>query len=87
MARLEEIIRLAHLVDPLRAVHTSLVEPLPHETSVPGAGRLRLIEVKGRVKEAGSVTISKNEILSGLHTPDEFIPTAAIIESDWVDLK
>lgn len=41
---------------------------------------LRFIEVKGRTKGATSVTVSKNEILTGLNKPDEFI--LAIVEVD-----
>ncbi len=45
-----------------------------------GCGCLRFIEVKGRAKGATTVTISKNEILTGLNRPDEFI--LAIVEVD-----
>ena len=45
-----------------------------------GDGCLRFIEVKGRAKGATTVTISKNEILTGLNRPDEFI--LAIVEVD-----
>jgi len=41
---------------------------------------LRMIEVKGRVKGATTVTVSKNEILTGLNRTDEFI--LAIVEVD-----
>ncbi len=41
---------------------------------------LRFIEVKGRVKGASTVTVSKNEILTALNKPDEFI--LAIVEVD-----
>ena len=43
------------------------------ESSIPGTGLLRFIEVKGRVRGAKTVTITKNEILTGLNKPDEFI--------------
>ncbi|MBA7567389.1 hypothetical protein ES708_09100 [subsurface metagenome] len=36
-------------------------------------GHLRFIEVKGRREDAETVTVSKNEILTGLNKPDEFI--------------
>lgn len=36
-------------------------------------GRLRFIEVKGRVEGATTVTITKNEILAALNKPDDFI--------------
>lgn len=55
------------------------------ESSIPkelrkGEISLRFIEVKGRTKGATSVTVSKNEILTGLNKPEEFI--LAIVEVD-----
>ena len=41
---------------------------------------LRMIEVKGRRKGATTVTVSKNEILTALNKPEEFI--LAIVEVD-----
>lgn len=38
-----------------------------------GESRLRFIEVKGRVQGADTVTITKNEILTALNKPDQFI--------------
>ena len=43
------------------------------ESRVPGTGRLRFIEVKGRVAGADTVTVTKNEILTSLNKPDDFI--------------
>jgi hypothetical protein len=43
------------------------------ESRIPGTGRLRFIEVKGRVSGADSVTVTKNEILYSLNKPDDFI--------------
>ena len=43
------------------------------ESSIPGTGCLRFIEVKGRVEGAATVTVTKNEILTALNKPDEFI--------------
>ncbi len=43
------------------------------ESAIPGTGRLRFIEVKGRVAEADTVTVTKNEILYSLNKPDDFI--------------
>ena len=45
-----------------------------------GEGRLRFIEVKGRVSGATTVTVTKNEILTALNKPDEFI--LALVEVD-----
>jgi hypothetical protein len=43
------------------------------ESRVPGTGRLRFLEVKGRVTGADTVTVTKNEILTSLNKPDDFI--------------
>jgi len=52
------------------------------ESAIPGMGLLRFIEVKGRVKGAKIVTITKNEILTGLNKPNEFILAIVIIDQD-----
>ena len=43
------------------------------ESRVPGSGKLRFIEVKGRAADAQTVTVTKNEILTSLNKPDDFI--------------
>ena len=43
------------------------------ESRIPGTGRLRFIEVKGRVAGASTITATKNEILYSLNKPDDFI--------------
>jgi uncharacterized protein DUF3883 len=43
------------------------------ESRLPGTGRLRFLEVKGRVSGADTVTVTKNEILTSLNKPNEFI--------------
>ena len=48
------------------------------ESRVPGTGKLRFIEVKGRATAAETITVTKNEILYSLNKPDEFI--LAIVE-------
>ncbi|UFP93636.1 helicase-related protein [Gloeobacter morelensis] len=48
------------------------------ESRVPGTGRLRFIEVKGRICGAETVTVTKNEILRALNKPDDWI--LAIVE-------
>src|SRR5208283_1817439 len=48
------------------------------ESRVPGTGKLRFIEVKGRVAGAATVTVTKNEILYSLNKPEDFI--LAIVE-------
>jgi SNF2 family DNA or RNA helicase len=48
------------------------------ESRVPGTGKLRFIEVKGRVAGAATITVTRNEILYFLNKPDDFI--LAIVE-------
>jgi hypothetical protein len=48
------------------------------ESRIPGTGRLRFIEVKGRVSGADTITVTRNEILYSLNKPDDFI--LAIVE-------
>jgi hypothetical protein len=43
------------------------------ESGVPQTGRLRFLEVKGRVSGARTVTVTRNEILTALNKPDDFI--------------
>ena len=50
------------------------------ESRIPGTGRLRFIEVKGRTAGATTVTVTKNEILTALNKPDDFF--LAIVEVD-----
>jgi SNF2 family DNA or RNA helicase len=46
---------------------------------------LRFIEVKGRMRGANTVTVSKNEILTAFNKPDEYI--LAIVEVDGTSTK
>ncbi|MBI3104362.1 MAG: DUF3883 domain-containing protein, partial [Candidatus Rokubacteria bacterium] len=48
------------------------------ESRIPGTGRLRFIQVKGRVAGAATITVTKNEILYSLNKPEDFI--LAIVE-------
>ncbi len=48
------------------------------ESAVPGSGKLRFIEVKGRVSGAPTITVTRNEILYSLNKPEDFI--LAIVE-------
>ena len=43
------------------------------ESRIPGSGKLRFIEVKGRVSGAPTITVTRNEILYSLNKPDDFI--------------
>ena len=53
------------------------------ESRISGTGRLRFIEVKGRITGAATITVTKNEILYSLNKPEDFI--LAIVE--FVDDK
>lgn len=48
------------------------------ESREPRTGRLRFIEVKGRVSGADTITVTRNEILTALNKPDNYI--LAIVE-------
>lgn len=48
------------------------------ESRIPGSGKLRFIEVKGRVSGAPTITVTRNEILYSLNKPEDFI--LAIVE-------
>jgi hypothetical protein len=53
------------------------------ESRVPPLGRLRFIEVKGRISGADTVTVTKNEILYSFNKPDDFIlALVEFIDSD-----
>ena len=43
------------------------------ESRVPGTGKLRFIEVKGRASGAATITVTRNEILYSLNKPEDFI--------------
>ena len=53
------------------------------ESRVPGTGKLRFIEVKGRVTGAPTITMTRNEILYSLNKPEDFI--LAVVEFDGDD--
>lgn len=53
---------------------------IPAELRDADGTTLRFIEVKGRVKGAASVTVTKNEILTALNQPEQYI--LAIVEVD-----
>lgn len=48
------------------------------ESKDPATGRLRFIEVKGRVSEADTITVTKNEVMYALNKPDDYI--LAVVE-------
>ena len=50
------------------------------ESSVPGTGTLRFVEVKGRVKGAETIIVTKNEVLTALNKPEDFL--LVVVEVD-----
>ena len=52
------------------------------ESRVPGTGRLRFLEVKGRTSDAEMVTVTKNEILYSLNKPEDFILAIVAFNND-----
>jgi hypothetical protein len=50
------------------------------ESKVEANGKLRFIEVKGRVAGALTVTVTRNEILTALNKPDDFILAVGQVE-------
>jgi SNF2 family DNA or RNA helicase len=48
------------------------------ESRIPGTGKLRFIEVKGRISGAPTITVTRNEILYSLNKPEDFV--LAIVE-------
>ncbi|MFN3331725.1 MAG: helicase-related protein, partial [Caldilinea sp.] len=62
--------------DPVDREHEQLGYDI--ESRDPATGRLRFLEVKGRVSGAATITVTKNEILYSLNKPDDYI--LAIVE-------
>lgn len=52
------------------------------ESRIPGTGRLRFIEVKGRIADAQTITVTRNEILYSLNKPDDFILAIVTFHDD-----
>lgn len=52
------------------------------ESRIPGTGKLRFIEVKGRMSGAQTITVTKNEILYSLNKPEDFILAIVEFEGD-----
>ena len=53
------------------------------ESRIPDTGKLRFLEVKGRIAGADSITVTKNEILTARNLPDDYI--LAIVEFEDTD--
>jgi hypothetical protein len=52
------------------------------ESRILGTGRLRFIEAKGRIEGARTVTVTKNESLTSLNEPEDFILAIGLIEGN-----
>lgn len=91
MAKLRERVeRLA--VDEVLRIERDLgrmPEEMPHnnpgfdvKSKDPATGRLLFIEVKGRVEDATTVTVSKNEIITGLNEKENFRLAVGLVAGD-----
>jgi hypothetical protein len=58
---------------------------IPRSINGTDGSTLRFIEVKGRVKGADTVTVTKNEILTAFNKPDQYI--LAIVEVEGNDTR
>jgi superfamily II DNA or RNA helicase len=52
------------------------------ESKDPATGDLYFIEVKGRVPDADTVTLTRTEVLCGLNVPDRFRLAVVLVEND-----
>ena len=52
------------------------------ESRVPETGKLRFIEVKGRVAGADTITVTRNEILTSLNKPEDYILAIVAFDGD-----
>ena len=52
------------------------------ESRIPGTGKLRFIEVKGRAAGATTITVTKNEILYSFNKPEDFILAIVAFHAD-----
>jgi hypothetical protein len=57
------------------------------ESRIPGTGKLRFIEVKGRVADARTVTITKNEILTALNKPEDYMLALVVVDNSDTDVR
>ncbi|RIK10607.1 MAG: RNA helicase [Acidobacteria bacterium] len=53
----------------------------------PATGTIYFIEVKGRVLGARTVTVTRNEILTALNKPDQFVLALVSIDGDQPDIR
>ena len=51
------------------------------ESRIPATGKLRFIEVKGRDQGASTITVTRNEILTSLNRPDDYILAIVLFDN------
>lgn len=54
------------------------------ESRVPPGGKLRFIEVKGRHKDGKTISVTRNEILTALNKPEDFLLAIVLVDGDQV---
>ncbi len=55
------------------------------ESRDPKTGKLRFIEVKGRVKGAPTITVTKNEMLTAFNQPDAYVLAIVLVDDSGAD--
>jgi hypothetical protein len=55
------------------------------ESRIPGTGKLRFLEVKGRAVGADTVTITRNEIMTALNKPEDFILAIVTVDGEGAE--
>ena len=57
------------------------------ELRIPVTGKLRFLEVKGRSVGANTVTITRNEIMTALTKPEDFILAIVTLDGEAADTR
>ncbi|MCW5552141.1 MAG: DUF3883 domain-containing protein [Verrucomicrobiae bacterium] len=55
------------------------------ESRIPNTGKLRFLEVKGRAVGANTVTITRNEIMTAMNKPEDFILAIVTVDGDTAE--
>ena len=56
------------------------------ESRIPGVGKLRFVEVKGRAEGAPTITVTRNEIMTALNKPQDFILAIVTVSDGTTEL-
>lgn len=75
-------INLAHLFDPLMAVHTSTVEPLPHQITAVYEAMLPKQPLRSLLADDPG---SGKTIMAGLNQPERYILAIVLVDGDMVE--